>query len=276
MDWAEKRGGGGVVRVPPGAYISNNVLLNERCDALLDRGGLWLRAEQDPRFILALYAPWLLPRYGRKGRDGGGRDRHQLPRRRPQPCCGRYQAAEKASWCAIKVAQFDNFADEAIVITSGMACAIEDILDDQCAAQPRAAGSLAPSRSAGPTIISTASSRTRRFTALSSDGHGAHHRGLSHSRRQSFHQQLRRRNFRCRLYCRGALSSLHRLPWRPQFRRRLHHQLQADDVFKLHGARQQSRSKSEGLRLPDPRPVEHVRELHRRLQPAAVASALWL
>ena len=102
---------------------------------------------------------------------------------------------QKASWCAVKVAQFDNFADEAIVITSGMACTIEDILTTNVLlnrARPKLAGAITI---AGTDHYLNRIEANTSLHALSGAPTAAHHRRLPHSRCQSFHQQLRRRDF---------------------------------------------------------------------------------
>lgn len=143
LDWAEKRGGG-VVRVPPGAYICNNVLLKNGV-TLSSTAAAYGYA---PSKILGSSLRCIHPGFcldtpetgvtaaavtGINFRGGG-----------PNLAAGGIRL-QKASWCAIKVAQFDNFADEAIVITSGMACAIEDILTTNVLlnrARPKLAGAI--------------------------------------------------------------------------------------------------------------------------------------
>ncbi len=143
IDWAEKRGGG-VVRVPPGAYICNNVLLKNGVTLSSTAAaygyapskilGSALRCTH-PGFCLDAPETGVTAAAvtGINFRGGG-----------PNLAAGGVRL-HRASWCAIKVAQFDNFANEAILIESGMACTVEDVLTTNVLldrARPKLAGAI--------------------------------------------------------------------------------------------------------------------------------------
>lgn len=126
IDWSEVRGGG-VVRVPPGSYICNNVLL---------KNGVTLSSTAEaygysPSKILGTALRCTHPGFcldtPEKGVTAAAVSGINFRGGGPNLAAGGIRL-QKASWCAIKIAQFDNFADEAILITSGMACVIEDVL----------------------------------------------------------------------------------------------------------------------------------------------------
>ena len=229
IDWSEGRGGG-VIRVPPGAYVCNNVVLKNGVTLSSTAAAYGYSPSKILGASLRCTKPGFCLDTPETGVTGAALLASVLRGGGPKFAAGgiRFQ---KASWCAMKVAQFDNFSDEAIVIDAGMACVIEDVLTTQRPAESCVAETCGRYHACRDRPLSQPHRGEHLPSCPEFRWTGAHHRRVSHSRRQSFHQQLRRRNLRRRLYHRGALSSLHRLPRRPQFRRRLHHQLQADDIF---------------------------------------------
>ncbi len=126
IDWTAKTGGG-VVRVPPGSFICNNVLL---------RNGVTLSSSAaaygyGPSKILSASLRCTKPGWcldtPERGVTSAGISGINFRGGGPDLAAGGVRF-RKASWSAIKVAQFDNFADEAIFIAGGLACTIEDVL----------------------------------------------------------------------------------------------------------------------------------------------------
>lgn len=143
IDWSAARGGG-VVRVPPGAYICNNVLLKNGVTLSSTAAAYGYGPGKIFGAALRCTHPGFCLDTAEKGVTGAGVSGINFRGGGPNLAAGGIRL-QKASWCAVKVAQFDNFADEAIVITSGMACVIEDVLTTNVLlnrARPKLAGAI--------------------------------------------------------------------------------------------------------------------------------------
>jgi hypothetical protein len=126
IDWASKKGGG-IVRVPQGSFICNNVLLKDGVTLSSPAAAYGYGPGKILSSSLRCTKPgWCIdtPAAGVTSASisginfrGGG----------PGLPAGGVRF-RKGSWSAIKVAQFDNFADEAIFIGGGLACTVEDVL----------------------------------------------------------------------------------------------------------------------------------------------------
>ena len=168
IDWSEERGGG-VIRVPPGAYICNNVVLKNGVTLSSTAAAYGYSPSKILGASLRCTKPGFCLDTPETGVTGAGVTGINFRGGGPKFAAGgiRFQ---KASWCAIKVAQFDNFSDEAIVIDAGMACVIEDVLTTNVLlnrARPKPAGAI--TLAGTDHYLSRVESNTS-LHALSSDG----------------------------------------------------------------------------------------------------------